>query len=188
MVIEATASARRLTLEDYNALPDEPDCDYEVIDGVLYVTPRARPGHQAIQTALVFELVGYVRPAKLGQVIPDADLIIDGRNTYISPDIMYFSAEKWAQIDPREQIRIAPDLVVEILSPSTARKDIVKKRRQYAAIGVPSYWIVDPEGLGMLELTLGEDSHYTEREIEQSEPFKPALFPDLEIDLTKLFA
>lgn len=177
---------RRLTLEDYNALPD--DADYEVIDGVLYVSPRARPGHQMVQGRFIMTVGSHAESRGLGQVIPDADLIIDDRNTYVSPDIMYFSAETWARIDRREQIRVVPAMIAEILSPSTARKDLVKKRREYAAIGVRHYWIVDPDAPGVLELTLGEDGQYQEREIEPGEPFRPALFPDLEIDLATIFA
>jgi Uma2 family endonuclease len=177
---------RRLTLEDYNALPD--DADYEIIDGVLYVAPRARPSHQMVQAELIAELRSHVRPRGLGRVVPDADLVVDEHGTYVSPDIMYFSADKMAQIDPDQQIRVVPDLIVEILSPSTARRDLVTKMNAYARIGVPHYWIVDRGQPGVLECVLGANGKYQEREVEADQPFRPALFPDLEIDLAQVFA
>src|SRR5438045_1711168 len=151
----AELKGRRLTLEDYNALPD--DADYEIIDGVLYMAPRARPSHQIIANRFAAALTVHVEPPGLGLVVPDADLIVDDHGTYVSPDIMYFSAEKAAQMDRTQQIQVVPDLIVEVLSPSTARRDLLTKRRAYARIGVPHYWIVDRDQPGVTECVLGAD-------------------------------
>lgn len=174
-----------LTLKDYNALPD--DKDYEIIDGVLYVAARPIASHQDISGRLYLKLAPAAQTAG-GAVILDTDLVVDERNTYVSPDIQYFGPEKGAQLDYFHQNRVVPDLVVEILSLSTARRDLITKRNLYAGLGIPHYWIVDPGRPGISECVLGPEGLYVEREVEQGEVFRPAFFPGLEIDLEWLFA
>lgn len=177
---------RRLTLADYEALPD--DADYEIIDGVLYVAPRPRPRHQAVAGQLVHILIAHVEATGQGKVIPDADLIIDERNAYVSPDIMYFAGDRLARIDPNEMIRILPDLIVEVLSPATDRRDLLVKRSLYEPLGVPHYWIVDAERSTIRECVLGPGGVYAERAVSIDQPFEPARFPGLQIDLRRVFA
>src|SRR5258708_1734188 len=117
MMVPELTTRRRLTLADYEALPD--DQDYEIIDGDLYLAPRARPDHQIVANEFAVILTMHAWDRGLGVVVPDADLIVDDRNTYISPDIMYFTAERFASIDRQTQIRTIPDLVIEVLSPGT---------------------------------------------------------------------
>jgi Uma2 family endonuclease len=154
---------------------------------VLFVSPRARPGHQSVAAQLTTRLVNRTERTGEGRVIPDADLIVDERNTYISPDIMYFAGDRYAQIDPNEMIRIIPDLVVEVLSPSTSRYDLVTKRHVYEQLDVPHYWMVDTRTRAIRECVLGADGRYVERVVTESDPFEPALFPGLSIDLRRVF-
>jgi len=177
---------RSLTLADYEALPD--DADYEIIDGVLYVSPRALARHQVIANRLSTDLTIHVRATGTGEVVPDADLIVDERKTYISPDIMYFAGDRYAQVNPDEMLRIVPDLVVEVLSPSTNRYDLVTKHHLYEQLGVPHYWILDARANTVHECVLGTDRSYTERVVTKNEPFEPVLFTGLTIDLHRVFA
>lgn len=185
MVPEAVVR-RRLTLADYKALPN--DADYEIIKGVLYVAPRPRPRHQIIAGELFAFLRQHTREQGLGTVVPDADLIIDEQNTYVSPDLMYFTAEQFAQIDPTQMIRVRPDLVVEITSPISGDYDRRTKRQLYGNLGVPHYWIVDPERAALTEFVLRPDGSYEERTAAATESFEPALFPGLIINLAAIFA
>jgi Uma2 family endonuclease len=175
----------RLTFEDYQQLPD--DQDYEIIEGVLYVAPRARPRHQIIAAELVMSLGQHVGEPGLGVVVPDADLIISARDTYVSPDIMVFLGERARAVPLDDWIRTIPDLVVEVLSPSSVRYDSTTKRQLYAELRVPHYWIVDPVAKGITECVLGPDGQYRDRVVSAPDPFRPALFPDLAIDLIRLF-
>ena len=186
VMVPEVITRRRLTLEDYLALPD--DADYEIIDGALYVAPRARPKHQVVANLLATELTIYAQYRGLGFVIPDADLIIDSRNTYIAPDIINFAADRFAGVDPDQMIRIVPDLVIEVVSPTSANYDRWTKRRLYAELGVPHYWIVDPDRRTITEHVLEPTGDYNERTIAPPEPFRPSPFPDLTIDLAQLFA
>jgi Uma2 family endonuclease len=176
---------RRLTFQDYRMLPD--DQDYEIIDGVLYVAPRARSGHQIISNRLAHILTGFAEDRGLGTVVPDADLVVTDRDIYVSPDIMFFADDPFAGVDRDDWIRIIPDLVVEVLSPGTEDYDRRTKRQIYAQLGVPHYWIVDPRTRSSLECVRQPDSSYQERAWRSNEAFHPSLFPDLVIDLNQVF-
>lgn len=177
---------RRLTLTDYEALPD--DADYEIIDGILYVAPSARPRHQVVAAKLTAALVTWTAAAESGTVVPEADLVVDERNTYISPDIMFFAGDRFTQIDPDEMIRIIPDLVVEILSPSTESRDLVAKRDLFERLGVRHYWIADARAKAIREHTLGEDGRYVDRVVHAGTMFEPESFPGLRLDLRRVFS
>lgn len=176
---------RRLGLEDYLALPD--DQDYEIIEGVLYVAPRARALHQIVWNRLAYILTGHVEVRGLGVVVQDADLIIDDRKTYISPDTMVFLGNRLDGVNLREMLSVIPDLVVEVLSPSNDQYDLETKRDLYARLGVQHYWVADPSNHAVLEHVLQADGSYRLRRIVSPEPFTPAAFPGLRIDLPYLF-
>jgi len=176
---------RRLTLQDYQMLPD--DQDYEIIDGVLYVAPRPRSGHQAAANELATMLTVHTKERGLGRVLPDADLIVTDRDIYVSPDIMFFAGDRFAEVDRDDWIRIIPDLIVEVLSPSTEDYDRRTKRQIYGQIGVPHYWIADPRTRSLLECVRQPDGSYQERAWTSNEAFRPSLFPDLVIDLNQVF-
>ena len=177
---------RKLTLEDYLELPD--DQDYEIIDGVLYVSPRTRPRHQRIAARFVHLLVGELEERGRGVVVPDADLIVDERNTYVSPDIMFFAADRFTLVNPDEMIRVIPDLVIEVLSPSTSDYDRTAKKDTYARLRIPHYWTVDGPRRAIGEHVLQPDSTYRLRIVRAPEVFLPELFPDLEIALAEILA
>jgi Uma2 family endonuclease len=176
---------RRLTREDYLGFPD--DQRYEIIEGVLYVAPRARPPHQVAANRFTYALTGHVEGGGLGIVVPDADLIVDAESTYVAPDIMVFLGENAIGVISPDMIDAIPDLIVEVLSPSSVDYDRQVKRRTYERRRVPHYWIVDVEDRLVRELVLGAEGRYQERVVRAPAPFAPALFPDLRIDLTGAF-
>jgi Uma2 family endonuclease len=182
---------RRLTLEDYLALPD--DQRYEIVEGVLHVAPRPRPLHQVLVHRFQTGLEQHVGPRGLGQLVPDADLIIGEREVYVAPDLMFFAGDRYSQVDPEDFIRIVPDLVVEVLSPSTEDYDERTKRRVYAELGVPHYWRVHPQRRLVVEGVLrqsgeaGQPAQYEERIWRADETFTPSLFPGLQLHLSQLF-
>jgi Uma2 family endonuclease len=185
-MVPAEVLRRRLTLADYEALPD--DQEYEIIDGVLYVAPSPFYGHQTILFRLARRIADHADMSGLGQVVLDADLIVDDRGTYISPDVMFFTPEQYARTNPDGKNSVIPELIVEVLSESTLRRDQVVKRDAYARLGVPHYWIVSRAERCIAELILGAEGQYAERQVVTPEQFRPALFPGLAIDLGRLFA
>ena len=131
------------TLEDYYALPD--DVRAELIDGVLYDMAMPTFVHQDILRNLVFQLEMCMQAHPCGCRLflapMDVQLDCDDR-TILQPDILIFCDD--AKMRKRVYFG-APDFVVEILSPSTRKKDVTVKLRKYIGAGVREYWIVDPD-------------------------------------------
>jgi Uma2 family endonuclease len=84
-------------------------------------------------------------------------------------------------------IRFVPDLVVEVLSPSTADYDRTTKRDTYARIGVRHYWVADAGRKAVTEHVLQEDGVYRTRIVRAPEVFRPEIFPQLDIALARVF-
>jgi len=101
---------------------------------------------------------------------------------------MYFRAERVAAINRNDWLRLIPDLIVEVLSPSTEDYDRRTKRRTYEQLAVGHYWIVDVGRRTVAENVLQPTGRFTERVVGPDGPFRPVIFPDLEIDLTRIFA
>ena len=144
--------------------------------------------HQRVALRLAAALLEHVDDRGLGLVIPDADLIIRDHDVYISPDIMVFLGDRAASVPLDGWIRTVPDVVVEVLSPSTKDYDLTTKRRMYAELGVRYYWLADMDGRAIIECVLEADGRYRESRTEAPSPFIPEAFPDLRIDLVRLFS
>ncbi|HEU5318801.1 MAG TPA: Uma2 family endonuclease [Chloroflexota bacterium] len=185
VAVPEQVTGRRLTFEDYQTLPD--DQRYEIVRGVLHVAPRPRPLHQRVAFNLAYVLKEQVENRGLGTVVPDADLIVAEHDVYVAPDIMVFAGDRFSQVDPEGWIRIVPDLVVEVSSPSTDMYDERTKRQLYAEIGVPHYWRVNPSRRTIVEGVLATDGRYQDRTWQIGEGFQPALFPELQLELTSIF-
>ena len=136
------------TLKDYYALPD--DRRVELIDGVIYDMTAPTNPHQMIQGELFFQLKSYIN-GKKGPCIPfmaPADVQLDADDkTMVEPDVFVVCDRN--KITKSHTIG-APDLVMEILSPSTWRKDSYTKLAKYTLAGVREYWIIDPETLKIM--------------------------------------
>ena len=175
-----------LTYEDYLRLPDDGK-RYEILEGVLHVVPSPTTRHQRISRELEFMIYEYVNRHGLGEVF-DAPLdIVFSRTSIIQPDLIYVSRERQAVITEKH-IAGAPDLVVEILSPSSSASDRVTKAQVYARYGVPYYWVVDPDKRAVEEFRLERGIYMLIRSWEDEEVFAPEIFPGLNVDLRKIWA
>ncbi len=130
----------KFTVADYNALPEHPR--YELIEGALLLTPSPSTAHQHIAKRLVLLLGDWESRTKLGSVYFAPLDVILSNETVVQPDITVILNENRGII--KEKIVGAPDLMVEILSPSTSDRDRVLKKRLYYRHGVREYWVVDP--------------------------------------------
>lgn len=130
------------TYSDYARFPDDGN-RYEVIDGEVLVTPAPTPKHQHILGNLYLALRAYAERHGLGVMLQDVDLLfVSGQ--FLRPDLVFVPHSSRAGITNRG-VEQPPGLVVEILSPTSASIDRVKKPRRYSDFGVPEYWVVDPE-------------------------------------------
>jgi Uma2 family endonuclease len=149
------------TYEDYVRLPDDGN-RYEVIRGVLYVTPSPVPEHQFSSAELVFQLSAFVRQNHLGLVLaaPLAVKLPRGIATPVEPDVMFFRKGNGPRWDLGYYEGV-PDLLAEILSPRTSRRDQTVKLQAYLDAGVPEYWLVDPRARTVVVYVL-EKGKYVE--------------------------
>ncbi len=133
---------KKATVQDCQNLPE--GAPYQLIAGELVMTPSPTPLHQNISLNLATELRSYLKRNNLGKLFTaPLDAYLSEEDVY-QPDILFIRSRRAAAIQ-KEQLRIVPDLVVEILSPTTAYYDFTRKKEMYCARGVSEYWIVDPE-------------------------------------------
>lgn len=146
------------TYQDYLELPDD-GYRYEIIWGELYMTPAPGIGHQKTSGELEYLLRSFVKSNNLGTVLDaPCDVILEPGGTPVEPDILFISKEREAIIGEKN-INGAPDLIIEILSPSNPEHDRQRKFKLYQESGVAEYWIVDSEAR-VIEVFALQDSRY----------------------------
>jgi Uma2 family endonuclease len=175
----------RWTYAEFARLPDDGN-RYEVIAGELFVSPSPRPTHQRVVTRLAFVLSGHVQEHRLGSVLVGPIDVLFAEGDYLAPDVVFVRRER-SGIESDRGLEAAPDLVIEVASPSTAGRDRILKRERYLHFGVPEYWVVDPEALEILVYRSTGDPTKPEVMSETLEwrPFPSA--PSLQIDIPALF-
>ena len=138
-------TGKKLTYQDYLLLPEEPGYRYEILEGMLVKEPSPNVGHQRASRQLQRILEDYFWEFDPEGEIFDAPLDVTFLDvTVVQPDIFYVSGEQ-KKIIQEARIDGPPALVVEIISPSSSRKDRLQKLRIYQKEKVPHYWLVNPE-------------------------------------------
>ena len=131
-----------LTARDYFDLPPS-DARYELIDGELVMSPTPVPEHQIFLYYLTKVVEAYITDNGLGRVIIAPQDVVLADDVVVQPDMMFISNARLGIIRWGRYVQGPPDLVVEVLSPSTARHDRLVKREIYARYGVREYWLAD---------------------------------------------
>ncbi len=190
---DASAAAPRgtsrvkLTYDDLVLFPDDGQ-RHELIDGEHYVTPSPNIRHQRISkllvrlidSCLVAHPIGELYYAPLDVRLSDVDVV--------EPDLLYVSKERQAILEVK-YIAGAPDLVIEIGSPSTRQRDETIKRQLYERTNVTEYWIVDPEidVIRVHRRSGGSFSRPIELSRENGNVLTTPLLPGLDLPLTRVF-
>ena len=174
-----------LTYEDYLHLPNDLN-RYEILEGELSVTPAPSTRHQSVSANLFKLLTRHVDDRHLGKLFyAPIDLILDPTSV-LQPDLLFVSSAR-ERIITEKAIEGAPDLVIEILSPSTSRTDRVTKAQIYARYGVPAYWIVDPEQQVVEIYLLEVDGYRLAVTLQGRTPMFAPPFQELEIAAADVF-
>jgi Uma2 family endonuclease len=184
----ARAAHRPLTYDDLLAMPDD-DLRHELIDGEHYVTASPNLKHQRVSGRLYLAVGNFLREHPIGEVFyAPCDVVFSPINVVV-PDLLYVSKER-VEVLTQANLQGAPDLIVEILSPSTRRRDEGIKRRLYERMGVREYWLADPlsdtlrvyrrEGEALLLVA--------ELSAESGDVLTTPLLPGLELPLAEIFA
>lgn len=177
---------KKYTYEDYLKTPD--DVRYELIEGELLKTPSPDTRHQRISMRLSSRIYQHVTENQLGEVFfASFDVYFDNENVF-EPDILFIHKDR-LNIIGEQNVQGAPDLVVEILSESTAYRDTIHKKKMYARFGVKECWLVAPEDKLVEVYTLkGQGEYqllktYYDKDIIESETIG-----GLKISLAEIFA
>ena len=174
----------RFTYSDYLLLPE--DKRYEILDGELYMVPAPNIKHQRLSKRLETILIHQVESGGLGEIFhAPCDVILSDENV-VQPDIFVVRKER-AGIVGEKNIQGAPDIVIEILSEGTRRKDLMIKSKIYAGFGVAEYWIIDPEADTAEVFVLRETGYVTAGLYGKSDRLSSPMLPDLNLALSEIF-
>lgn len=190
MKVKETAAAYRTqkkiyTYQDYLNLPNDRN-RYEIINGELIMTPAPKIIHQDISRNIGIELALFVQKHKLGKVYyAPCDIVLSNENV-VQPDILFILKENM-NIITEDNIQGAPDIVIEILSPSTGYYDLVAKKEIYETFGVKEYWIVDPKKQWIEIYILKENKYNLHQRADKAGKIQSHLLKWFEIDLETVF-
>ena len=173
----------RMTAKDFAELP-ETNLPTELIDGELIVSPAPIPEHQNISVELIILLRGLIPNGKLYHA--PIDVYFDEANS-VQPDIVWVAENSQCFIGDK-RLEGGPDLVIEILSPSTARRDKNKKFLLYQKHGVREYWLVDPQAQ-YIEVWRLEDGKFVPKGVfGPGDAFVVPVLDDKSVDVGTIFS
>lgn len=179
-------TVKRLTYLDLDTIPEEHEGDrHELIDGELVVTPVPVMKHQRASNNLVYALEDHVRQRDLGEVHSAPTGVRLADDHLLIPDACFVSHARLDIIGDKT-IDGPPDLVVEILSPGTRRRDLGRKREIYARFNVPEYWVVDPDARSVAVLALAGD-RYEEIPPNPDGTLPSLVLPELNLTIAAVF-
>lgn len=173
-----------MTVADFRELGEGPP-HYQLIEGEIFMSPAPNRYHQVIARNLEFILMRYLAKHPCGELYhAPFDVYLDDLNAY-QPDIVFVGDER-KQILEDDGAHGAPDLVVEILSPSTARLE-KRKRANFAKHGTREFWLVDPVLMQIQRFDFARDPAKPVQLIDEGESFETPLFPGLTLSTTEIF-
>ena len=177
-------AALKFTYEDYALLPE--DRRYEVIDGELFVTPAPTTIHQLAKRRLVQILVDFGEATGLGSILDAPYDVVLSRYDVVQPDVLFVTAAHKSIIGEKN-IQGAPDLVVEVLSPSTESRDRTAKAKRYATFGVREMWLVDPDKKTIEVLVNTPEGFRREALYGEADTARSAILAGLEFPVAPVF-
>ena len=184
---DATTGAR-LTYDDFVLFPDDGK-RHELIDGEHYVTPSPNTRHQRILARLFLLIGGWLDTHRIGQTFFAPYDVVFTDFDVVEPDLLYMSNQRAAEVITPKHVRGVPELVVEIASRGTRKRDETIKRRLYQREGVTEYWVVDPELDVIRVYQRGEERFGRPIELtrEAGDTLATPLLPGLEMPLVRIF-
>ncbi len=175
----------KFTYDDYRQLPDDGK-RYEIIDGELYMATSPTSNHQFIADNFLVVLAVYLKTNPVGKVVSAPLEVYFSKTNLAHPDVMFISKNR-QDIIKLTQIKDAPDLIIEVLSRGTERRDRTIKRKMYAQFGVREYWLAKAETATVETLRLQDGKLVPIARLERAEALTSPLFPGLEIPLAEIF-
>jgi len=190
-MIQATQNIKEIrqgewTYEDYLNLPDD-GCRYEIIEGILYMSNAPSFDHQYTVMEIAFNLKSFVNQNQLGYVLTAPfEIHIAEKTRPVQPDVLFIGAKR-GLLRGAKYFDGSPDLVVEVLSPSTRRFDQFTKFRAYEKAHVPEYWIADPKSRLVQVYTLDNQEYVLLGDFMGDEVIESKVLAGLKIMTDSLF-
>jgi len=187
--MKPAADRMKLTYDDFLLFPDDGK-RHELIDGEHYVTPSPNTKHQRVSGNLHFLIRAWLEDHPIGQIFYAPFDVVFTKFDVVEPDLLYISNERMPQILTTLHVTGAPEIVVEIGSPSTRTRDETIKRHLYERSGVSEYWVIDPE-LDLVRVYRLEERTFTrptELSSEAGDVLTSTHLPGLEVPLARIFA
>ncbi len=156
-VVDYLSKKRDLTYWEYTLLPDDGN-RYEILEGELQMTPSPKTKHQVVSRNLLVEIFLFLKKNKIGKVFGAPYDVILSQDNVVEPDIIFISNDN-LEIITEDNVQGSPDLLIEILSPSSQDNDRNKKKVIYETYGVKEYWIVDPD-LEVVDIYILKDGKF----------------------------
>ncbi|MEO6665640.1 MAG: Uma2 family endonuclease [Nitrospiria bacterium] len=177
-------SSIKFTYQDYVHIPGD-RLRHEIIGGDHYVTPAPGTTHQRIVGTLFRLLDTHCIQTRIGQVfIAPTDVILSDTDV-VQPDLLFIRQDR-ADIITSQNIQGAPDLIIEVLSPSTAERDRTIKRTTYARFGVTEYWLVSPD-TKTIEVWRFQELDTAPRTFVQRDVLTSTVLPGFQVSLPAIF-
>ncbi len=176
----------KLTYEEFRRLPED-GRRYELIQGEVHLTPSPNVGHQAALRNLSSSLVNYLAKNPRGQIFFAPLDVRLSADTALQPDLIFISEARTGIIQ-EDFVMGPPDLVVEILSPSTAAHDRATKLQIYAEAGVNEVWLIDPRARTVEILKRQGKNYLLDVILATDRVLSSGLFPGWQLPLNDLFA
>jgi Uma2 family endonuclease len=176
-------NVRKLNYADYEKFPAD-GFRHELIEGQEFIAPAPEVPHQRVSRKLERILDEHVTRHQLGEVFDAPIDVVFSQEDVVQPDLIFISNSRAGRVT-RKNIQGAPDLVIEILSPSTAPVDRGRKLALYGRADVAEYWIVDPDAKTVEVHEFGGPRR--RRAYREGQSFESALLPGLTIRLADLF-
>lgn len=181
---------RKITVNEFREMefPDNDPFIYELINGILMKKQAPTSKHQtavlsiasAIKVLTIEKLNGFVFTSPI-------DVFFDKFNN-TQPDILFIKKERGFLIDPTNGIVGAPDIIVEVISPSSVKVDKIDKKALYLRFGVKEFWLVDPVYQTLSLYVLDNDEYELKQELFSEGKIESSVLPELNLDLKHVFA
>ncbi len=185
-----TKTKVKFTYSDYQSLPESETNRYELLRGKLIMVPSPSFKHQLFSSNLEHLLRNFVDENELGIILHAPMDVVFGEGDereITQPDIFFISKERKGIIG-EEEIQGAPDLIIEIISPATEKRDRGYKKTLYARYGVEEYWLVDPNRKTVEVLTLTKKGFEQSGLYGEKETLTSSLLEGLNISLKQVFS
>jgi Uma2 family endonuclease len=178
----------KLTHDDVLLFPDDGQ-RHELIDGEHYITPSPNIRHQEISGRLFLLIGAWLQEHPVGRAFYAPLDVVFSRFDVVEPDLLYVSNERAAALLAGQHVTGAPDIVVEIASPATRKRDETIKRQLYEGSSVAEYWVVDPDTDAIRVYKREGDcfARAVELSSEAGDVFTTPILPGLEIPLSRVF-